>query len=62
MIQPVALGERIVSLQSSLQRLVAVMQRRGTPGAGDPLAPEWRRALAEAESVLRQHQAFETGP
>jgi hypothetical protein len=58
--QPVALAERIVSLQSSLRRLTAACQARGNPAPSDPLRVEWTRALAEAQGVLRQHEAFET--
>lgn len=52
-IQPVALGERIVALQASLARLVRLLRS----AAPDPA--ERQRALAEAEMVLRQHEDFE---
>jgi hypothetical protein len=57
---PVALAERIVAQVACLQRVAAVMDRRGPPS--DESAIEWRRARAEVEMVLRQHTAFETPP
>jgi len=59
-IQPVALGERIVTLQSSLRRCVEAMARRAPPP--DETAIEWWRALEEARSALAQHEAFEKPP
>ena len=60
MIQPVALGERIVSLQSSLVRLVRLL--RAVPPYAFPDPRERQRALDEAEEVLRQHEDFERVP
>jgi hypothetical protein len=60
MIQPVALAERILSLLASQQRLARLV--RAVPAYSFPDMIERDRALAEADEVLAQHQAFETPP
>jgi len=57
-IMPVALGERIVSLVSSLQRMLRLAE--SVPAYSYPDQLERMRAVDEARSVLDQHQAFET--
>lgn len=58
MIQPVALGERIVSLSSSLIRVVRLLETVPAYSFPDPV--ERQRALDEARGALAQHRAFET--
>lgn len=58
MTQPVALGERIVSLSASLQRMLRLAESLPSYAFRDPI--ERQRALDEAREVLAQHQAFET--
>ncbi len=60
MIMPVALGERLVAQVAVLQRVAAVMDRRGPPL--DDSAIEWHRTRDEVRMVLAQHAAFETPP
>lgn len=58
MIQPVALGERIVSLSASLSRMLRLAESLPAYAYPDPI--ERQRALDEARDVLAQHKAFET--
>lgn len=58
MTQPVALGERIVSLSASLTRVVRLLE--SLPAYAFPDVVERQRALDEAREVLAQHKAFET--
>lgn len=53
MIQPVALGERIVSLSASLARLLRLAE--SLPAYAFPDLVERQRALDEARMVLAQH-------
>lgn len=58
MIQPVALGERIVALAASLQRMTRLVESLPAYAFRDPI--ERQRALDEAREVMAQHKAFET--
>jgi len=57
MIKPVALGERIFSLLTSVQRLERLVL--AIPPEFYPDPEERKRALEEARMVQNQHEAFE---
>lgn len=57
MVQPVALGERIVALSASLARMLRLAE--GLPAYAFPDPIERQRALDEARDVLLQHKEFE---
>jgi len=57
MIQPVALGERIVTLSASLTRMLRLLESLPAYAFRDPI--ERQRALDEAREALAQHRAFE---
>lgn len=54
------MGERIVSLAASLQRLLALAESLPPSAWPDPM--ERQRTLDEARMVLAQHRLFDTPP
>jgi hypothetical protein len=58
MVTPVALAERIVSLQASHARLLRLLE--SVPAYSFPDLVERQRAIDEARMVQAQHEAFET--
>ena len=56
--QPVALGERIVSLSASLVRMIRLVE--SAPAEAYPDPGERQIAIDEAKGAIAQHMAFET--